>query len=106
MVESEARERWRPTRTNLVAGALVIAGLFLTEINWWFLLLTALGALGPGFLREVGWLRDKDEFQRRADHRAGYHAFLAVASGSVRGFLRSFTLLRKGVKSNISTSGR
>ena len=79
MAEPEARERWRPTRTTLVAGGLVLAGLFLTEVNWWFLLLAGLGALGPGFLREVGWLHDKDEFQRRADHRAGYHAFLAVA---------------------------
>ena len=64
MVEPEARERWRPTRTTLVAGGLVLAGLFLTEVNWWFLLLAGLGALGPGFLREVGWLHDKDEFQR------------------------------------------
>jgi hypothetical protein len=61
-----------------VAGGLVISGLSLTEVSWWFLLLAALGALGPGFLREIGWLDDKDEFQRRADHRAGYHAFLTA----------------------------
>ena len=79
MSELEAGERWRATRTNLVAGAMVIAGLFLTEVNWWFLVLTAFGALGPGLLREIGWLQDKDEFQRRADHRAGYHAFLVCA---------------------------
>lgn len=78
MIEREARERWRPTRTNVVAGALVIAGFALAELSWWFFLLAALGTLGPGILRELGWLRDKDEFQRRADHRAGYHAFLTV----------------------------
>jgi len=33
------------------------------------------GAFGPGILRELGWLKDQDEFQRRAAHRAGYHAF-------------------------------
>lgn len=70
--------RWRPTRTQLVAGGLVIAGFWLASLSWWFLLLTGLGTLGPGILRELGWLRDKDEFQRRADHRAGYHAFLVT----------------------------
>lgn len=72
-------QRWRPTRTTWIAGGLVVAGLLLTEVSWWFLLLAGAGALGPGLLREIGWLRDKDEFQRRADHRAGYHAFLAAA---------------------------
>ncbi len=78
MAEPGNRERWRPTRVNLVAGGLVIAGFLLTEVNWWFFLLAAAGTFGPGILREVGWLRDKDEFQRQAAHRAGYHAFLAV----------------------------
>jgi hypothetical protein len=40
------------------------------------LLVAGLGAFGPGILRELGWLRDQDEFQRRAAHRAGYHAYL------------------------------
>jgi hypothetical protein len=61
-----------------VAGSLVIAGFWLSGISWWFLLLTALGTFGPGVLREMGLLRDKDEFQQRAEHRAGYHAFLAT----------------------------
>ena len=78
MAEPEARERWRPTATTLVSGGLVLAGLLLMEVNGWFFLLAGLGALGPGLLREFGWLHDKDEFQRRADHRAGYHAFLAA----------------------------
>jgi hypothetical protein len=42
-----------------------------------FLVLAALGAFGPGILRELGWLRDQDEFQRQAARRAGYHAYLA-----------------------------
>ncbi len=78
MVESSGRERWRPSKTNLIAGGLVIAGFILIEVNWWFFLLVAAGTLGPGILREAGWLRDKDEFQRRAHYRAGYHAFLIV----------------------------
>ena len=78
MSELEARTRWRPTRTSLVAGAMVIAGFLLTEVNWWFFLLAAAGTCGPGMLREMGWLCDKDEFQRRAHYRAGYHAFLTI----------------------------
>ena len=78
MSEPEAPKRWRPTRTNLVAGGTVIAGFLLIEVNWWFFLLVAAGTFGPGILRELGWLRDKDEFQRQAAHRAGYHAFLTV----------------------------
>ncbi len=78
MSEMEARTRWRPTRTSLVAGAMVIAGFLLTQVNWWFFLLAAAGTFGPGILRELGWLCDKDEFQRQAAHRAGYHAFLTV----------------------------
>lgn len=78
MANREAPQRWRPTRTTYVAGAMVVAGFWLSGLNWWFLVLVGLGTLGPGLLREIGWLNDKDEFQRRADHRAGYHAFLAV----------------------------
>jgi hypothetical protein len=78
MATHETRASWRPTQTSLVAGGLVIAGFLLTGVSWWFLLLAAAGALGPGALRELGALRDKDEFQRRADHRAGYHAFLVT----------------------------
>ena len=78
MSKSAAQRRWRPTRTNLIAGGLVIGGFLLTEVNWWFFLLVAAGTLGPGILRELGWLRDKDEFQRQAAYRAGYHAFLTV----------------------------
>lgn len=42
------------------AGLLLMAGLF-----------------GPGLLRELGLLRDRDEFQAAAARRAGYRAFLA-----------------------------
>lgn len=78
MAEPRALTRWHPTPTILVAGGMVIAGFLLTGVSWWFLLLAAAGAFGPGVLRELGLLSDKDEFQRRADHRAGYHAFLTV----------------------------
>jgi len=88
MASSIARERWRPTRTSLIAGGIVIAGFWLSSLSWWFFLLVALGTLGPGILREIGWLHDKDELQRLADHRAGYHAFLTV--GLLAFFLVAF----------------
>jgi hypothetical protein len=71
--------RWRLTSATLIAGALVVIGIMLTGVNWWFLLLAAAGTLGPGILREMGWLGDRDEFQQLAAYRAGYHSYLAGA---------------------------
>jgi hypothetical protein len=89
-----ARIGWRPTKATLIAAALIILGMVLADINWGFLFLVGLGMLGPGLLRELGWLKDQDEFQRQAARRAGYHAFL------VTGFLAFFLvgLLRSGYK--------
>lgn len=78
MTRQAAKRRWSFSRVTLIAGGLAVAGFLLTRITWWFLLLTAVGTFGPGLLREVGWLGDKDEFQRHSDHRAGYHAYLVV----------------------------
>ncbi len=69
---------WQPTPATLFAAGVVIAGILLTGVSWWFLVLVGLGTFGPGVLRELGWLRDKDEWQQRAAHRAGYHAFLVA----------------------------
>ena len=70
--------RWRrPATATLVGAGLVILGFLLAETDWRFLTLCALGTFGPGILRELGWVKDKDEFQMRAVHRAGYHAYLA-----------------------------
>lgn len=72
------RLQWHPSLTTLIASGLVILGLLLAPVNWGFLVLVALGTLGPGILREFGWLRDKDEFQQRAARRAGFHAYLVT----------------------------
>ncbi len=91
MPEFTARFRWRPSAATLVAAALVISGFALQGVSQWFLLLTAAGCFGPGVLREVGMLADKDEFQQQADHRAGYHAFLAtgILGFALAAFVRS-----------------
>ncbi len=66
-----------PPLPGLVAAGLVILGVLLWMfVAKGFLALAGLGAFGPGILRELGWLRDQDEFQRQAAHRAGYHAYL------------------------------
>jgi hypothetical protein len=70
---------------------MVVAGFLLTGVSWWFFLLAGLGTFGPGILRELNWLHDQDEFQRRTQHRAGYHAFLItglIAFGLIA-FVRS-----------------
>jgi hypothetical protein len=85
---------WRPSSTGLIAGSLVTAGFLLSNMGggwWWGILLTAAGTFGPGLLRELGWLKDKDEFQLQAARRAGYHAFLATGLAAFLwiAFLRS-----------------
>lgn len=72
-----SRIGWRPTPATLVATGVVILGFMLTGISWGYLWVVAVGTFGPGILRELGILKDKDEFERRAVHRAGYHAYLA-----------------------------
>lgn len=69
---------WRVSSpVSLVAGTLVLVGIALSMYaGMGFLLLAGLGAFGPGILRELGWLKDQDEFQRQAARRAGYHAYL------------------------------
>jgi hypothetical protein len=74
---AEARRGTLPPLPGLIAGILVGVGILLWMFVWkGFLVVAGLGAFGPGFLREMGWLRDHDEFQRQAAHRAGYHAYL------------------------------
>ncbi|MBD3368694.1 MAG: hypothetical protein GF405_11075 [Candidatus Eisenbacteria bacterium] len=67
----------RPTTVTLVGGAVFVIGIALTSLSWWFLLLVAAAAVVPGLLRELGVLKDQDEFQRQAARKAGYHAYLA-----------------------------
>ena len=66
-----------PPLAGIVASGLVALGILL----WMFvdrglLIVAGLGAFGPGLLRELGWLRDHDEFQREAARRAGYLAYI------------------------------
>ncbi len=70
-----------PPLPGLIAGGLVILGLLLMAfVSEGLLVVAGLGAFGPGILRELGWLKDQDEFQRQAAHRAGYHAYLIVSA--------------------------
>ncbi len=72
-----AAGRKLPPLPALIAGGLVVLGIMLaTFVAEVWLVVAGIGAFGPGMLRELGWLRDQDEFQRQAAHRAGYHAYL------------------------------
>ena len=67
MTEASTR-RALPGLPGLIAGALVILGVFLFMFAHKALLIVAgLGIFGPGILRELGWLGDQDEFQRLID---------------------------------------
>lgn len=64
---------------SILSVVLVVAGLVLgATVDMAFLALFGLGALGPSILRALGILRDLDEFEVRAMHRAGFHAFVAA----------------------------
>jgi hypothetical protein len=91
MAKLLGRISWRPSTTALVAGALILVGIILTSISWGFIFLVGLAMLGPGLIRELGWLKDEDEFQRQAARRAGYHAFIATGllAFLLEGVLRS-----------------
>ena len=69
---------WHPTIATLLGGCIVFLSFLSSGINWWFISFAAIGAFGPGLLREIGMLEDQDEFQRQAAWRAGYHAFIAL----------------------------
>ncbi|MCE9636484.1 MAG: hypothetical protein K8T90_12330 [Planctomycetes bacterium] len=89
---ADTRARRRPFPiVCLLAISLGAVGVALSSWSPWMLLLAGAGAFGPGLLREIGWLADRDEFQQQAAHRAGYHAFLAAgfAGFVVLAFLRS-----------------
>lgn len=74
---------WKPSPVTLASGALVIAGAFLAAtVDMAFLLFFGLGVFGPGALREVGLLRDQDEFQREAARKAGNRAFLVTGAAA------------------------
>lgn len=66
------------------AGLMVFLGILLSvTVDMRFMLLTGLGAFGPGILREFGVLKDQDEFARMATYRAGYYASLFAGSVAV-----------------------
>lgn len=76
-MSEEAAGRRLPPLATLIASGLVVLGILLFMfVEEGLLVLAGLGAFGPGILRETGWLRDHDEFQRQTAHRAGYHAYL------------------------------
>lgn len=62
-----------------IAVGLAMLGLMLGRISLPFSGLLGLAVFGPSLLRELGWLKDSDEWQRGIMHRAGFHAAVALA---------------------------
>ena len=78
MAQPEAKPRWWPIPSAIISAAIALIGIGLTSLSWWFLLLVGAAALGPGILRELGWLNDQDEYQQQVAYRAGFHAYLVA----------------------------
>ena len=76
MNRGNAVATWFRSPSNVIASVLVIGGFLLTALDWRWLALMGVGVFGPGVLRELGWLKDKDELEMQAARRAGYHAYL------------------------------
>jgi len=69
---------------GIIAGTLVFLGAILAAtVDMRFMLLTGIGAFGPGFLRELRLLKDQDEFARLASYKAGYYASLFAGSTAI-----------------------
>lgn len=67
------------SRVTIAAGVLVVAGAVLAvTVDMVFLVLFGAGVFGPGALRELGILKDQDEFQREESRAAGYRAFVVA----------------------------
>lgn len=74
-----------PFRTATAVQAAVVAVgvvLWMTVDKAW-IAVAGLGAFLPGILRELGVLRDLDEFQREMSRRAAFHAYLVGGLATV-----------------------
>lgn len=65
---------------TIIAIVLVVAGLLLgTTAHMGFMILFAVGAFGPGLLRQMGLIDDLDELQKEAAAKSGLRAYLVTA---------------------------
>lgn len=72
--------RLRSSPVGAIAFVLFVGGLWLgVTAHRGFMILMAIGAFGPGILRQFGLLNDLDEFQKEAAAKAGLRAYLAGA---------------------------
>lgn len=80
---SDAPSTRRPPLLSFLPLVIVATGIGLWMVagKAW-IALAAVGAFGPGLLRELGVLRDKDEQQIQAARRAGYRAYLVGGSAT------------------------
>lgn len=62
-----------------LAVGLATVGFILGRLHFPWSGLFGLAVFGPFLFRELGWLKDSDEWQRGIMHRAGFHTMLAMA---------------------------
>jgi hypothetical protein len=70
--------RLRSSPVGVVGFVLFVVGLWLgVAVHKGFMILMALGAFGPGVLRQFGLIDDLDEYQKEAATKSGLRAYLA-----------------------------
>ena len=81
----------RRSPVGVVSIVLFVVGLWLgVSVHKGFMILMALGAFGPGVLRQLGLIDDLDEFQKEAAMKSGLRAYLAG------GILLIVTVIQQG----------
>jgi len=77
LIDPEGTGRLPRSRAGIAAFALTAAGFLLgATVDQLFLVLAAAGLFGPNLQRELGWLRDRDEWQTAVARRAAMHGYL------------------------------
>jgi hypothetical protein len=83
MTERATRRSLLPVPTVIQAAVIGLGiVLWMTAGKAW-IIVAGIGAFVPGILRELGVLRDLDEFQRDASRRAAFHAYLVGGLATV-----------------------
>ncbi|MCG6954468.1 MAG: hypothetical protein LJF04_00625 [Gemmatimonadetes bacterium] len=76
MTEQAPRRSALPVPTLIQAGVIALGIVLWMTVGKAWIIVAGIGAFVPGILRELGVMRDLDEFQREASRRAAFHAYL------------------------------
>lgn len=76
MTEPTGRRSLPPTPALIQAAVIALGIVLWMTVGKEWIIVAGIGAFVPGILRELGIMRDLDEFQREVSRRAAFHAYL------------------------------